>query len=169
MELGKQLEKIKNHVDTMLEIDIANRTREEKWVMGRLCFYILADKYTRATQGRIGSWVNRTRCTVTIALGKSHQLKKNYLFILEGFDPATIGVNDSIFTEKSILLEENSRLRTELAKQRIAVSTTETTLTILNRINDLEESVRNNTVDRINAIINMAKSERHYAQNHYKL
>ena len=166
MELNKQLDAIKSHVDTMLEIDISNKTRDEKWVMGRMCFYILADKYTRATQTWIGTWVNRSRCTISIALGKTHQLKKNYLFILEGFDPATIGVNDSMFTEKSILLEENSKLRTELAKHKIAASTTETTLAILNRINDLEDRVRDNTIDRINAIINMAKSERHYAQDY---
>ena len=166
MKTETQLKKIKKHVDTLLEIDISNRTREQKWVMGRMCFYILVDKYTRADQWQIAKKVNRNRSAVSIALSKSYQLKKNYLYIIESFNPATIGVKADMFTEKEKLREENSYLRTELAKHKIAVSTTNETLTILNRINDLDDSVKNNTIDRINAIINMAKSERHYAQDY---
>ena len=78
----KDLYTVYNYVNSILDIDIASKSRAQLYVDGRTLYYMLANKTTNASYSEIALIVNRDHSTVTHANQKLvDRLRQNNKFL----------------------------------------------------------------------------------------
>lgn len=148
---------VKNYVQKMTGIrNISQETRKNEYCFARMTYAIIARRYVGCDDKRIGAFINSYRTLPYHAENAFPTLPKFYHMVFNEFDPSSVGAYSFDFDIRNRLLEENSLLKKDVMILKKALDESDGNMEQIRlKIARLDQSVKNNVTERLEAIINM--------------